>query len=60
MSLFSKEEGPWNGAEMTLKEVSRQEILSRKKRKEISLIKASEEINLSYKQTKRLWKRYQK
>lgn len=45
---------------MTLKEVDRLEIIRRYERKEISLIKASEEIGLSYKQTKRIWKAYQK
>ena len=45
---------------MTLKEVDRLDIMRRHERKEISLLKASEEIGLSYKQTKRLWKRYKK
>jgi Helix-turn-helix domain len=43
---------------MTIPEASRLEVMKRKERKEISLKKASEEIGLSYKQTKRIWKRY--
>jgi len=34
--------------------------MRRHERKEISLLKASQEINLSYKQTKRIWKKYRK
>ena len=45
---------------MTLKEVDRLDILRLHERKEISLLKASEELGLSYKQTKRLWKQYKK
>jgi hypothetical protein len=45
---------------MTLKEVDRLDIIRRCERKEISLAKASEEMRLSYRQTRRLWKRYQK
>jgi len=45
---------------MTLKEADRLEIMRRHERKEITLLKASEEIGLSYKQTKRIWKKYQK
>ena len=43
---------------MTLKEANRLEIMRRKERKEISLLKASEELGLCYRQTQRLWERY--
>lgn len=43
---------------MTLKEASRLGIMKQVESKKITLKKASEEIGLSYKQTKRAWKRY--
>ena len=45
---------------MTLKEIDRLDIMRRCERKEISLFRASEELSLSYRQTRRLWKRYEK
>lgn len=44
---------------MSLRESVKLEIMNRIKRKEISLIKASEEVGLCYRQTLRLWSNYQ-
>ena len=44
---------------MNAKEMKRFEIFARVQRKEISLQKAAELLDLSYRQVRRLWKRFQ-
>lgn len=45
---------------MTLKEADRLAVMKQVESKKISLKKASEELGLGYRQTRRAWKRYQK
>ena len=51
--LLEKQRGHVMELKMTLKEANRLEIMRRKERKEISLLKASEELGLCYRQTQR-------
>lgn len=41
---------------MSCQEIDRHETMKRVEHKQLSLIDASEELHLSYRQTKRLWK----
>jgi len=44
---------------MSGRDLSRAEVLSRVKRKELKLVEAAEVLGLSYRQAKRLWVRFQ-
>src|SRR6185295_13933053 len=51
--------GVWLGRiSMNVRELKRQEVMSRVKRKEIGLADAAALMDVSYRQAKRIWRRY--